>query len=81
MRSVISALRPFIDSMNLSRERSLVTFLAVALVILRSSAFVFGRAPQFDSDQAIVGLMAKHLSEFRALPVLYSFSEVALLSD
>ena len=57
--------------MNLSRERSLVTFLAVALVILRSSAFVFGRAPQFDSDQAIVGLMAKHLSEFRALPVFF----------
>ncbi len=45
--------------------------LAIAVVILRSSAFVLGTAPQFDSDQAIVGLMAKHLSEFRALPVFF----------
>ena len=57
--------------MGLSRERALVTFLAIALILLRSSALVFGRAPQFDSDQAIVGLMAKHLSELRALPVFF----------
>src|SRR6185369_9274700 len=25
----------------------------------------------FDSDQAIVGLMAKHLSEFRAVPLFF----------
>ena len=54
-----------------SRERALVAFLAIALVFLRSSALVFGRAPQFDSDQAIVGLMAKHLSELRALPIFF----------
>ena len=54
-----------------SRERALVMILAIALVLLRSSALVFGRAPQFDSDQAIVGLMAKHLSELRALPIFY----------
>ena len=58
-------------SLGLSRERALVASFAVALVLLRSGAFVIGRAPQFDSDQAIVGLMAKHLSEFRALPVFF----------
>ena len=54
-----------------SREQALVTFVAVAIVLLRSSALVFGQAPQFDSDQAIVGLMAKHLSELRALPIFF----------
>ena len=29
----------------------------------------FAKATAFDSDQAIFGLMAKHLSELRALPV------------
>ncbi len=47
------------------RESTLVVSVVIALVLLRSSAFVFGRAAYFNSDQAIVGLMAKHLSEFR----------------
>ena len=43
---------------------------AIALVVLRSIVAV--RYEQnFDSDQAIVGLMAKHLSEFRAFPVFF----------
>ena len=42
--------------------------LASGLVLLRSAVFVFFDAI-FDSDQAIVGLMAKHLGEGRALPV------------
>lgn len=71
MRSIVAALRLPAGSGSLERERVLVIALAVAVVILRSSASVFGRAPQFDSDQAIVGLMAKHLSEFRALPVFF----------
>ena len=41
---------------------------AAALVLLRSAIFVFLDSV-FDSDQAVVGLMAKHLSEGRALPV------------
>ena len=53
------------------RERILVIALAVGLVLLRSAVFVFGTQPQFDSDQAIVGLMAKHLSEMRALPIFF----------
>ena len=50
------------------QERAVVFTLAVTLVLLRSAVFVFFDAV-FDSDQAIVGLMAKHLSDGRALPV------------
>jgi len=46
----------------------LVFGIATALVLLRSAIFVFFDAV-FDSDQAIVGLMAKHLGEGRALPI------------
>jgi hypothetical protein len=43
---------------------------AAALILFRS--FVFLRYEQnFDSDQAIVGLMAKHLSEFRSFPLFF----------
>jgi hypothetical protein len=41
------------------------------LVIARSAVFVFWPASQFDSDQAVTGLMAKHLAELRALPVFW----------
>jgi len=43
---------------------------AVALVVFRSLVFLCYEQ-NFDSDQAIVGLMAKHLSEFRALPLFF----------
>jgi hypothetical protein len=42
-----------------------------ALVIARSAVFVFSPGSQFDSDQAVTGLMAKHLSELRAFPVFW----------
>ena len=42
-----------------------------ALVILRSAVVVFFPASHFDSDQAVTGLMAKHLSELRAFPVFW----------
>jgi hypothetical protein len=42
-----------------------------ALVVLRSVVFVFWPASHFDSDQAVTGLMAKHLSELRAFPVFW----------
>ena len=50
------------------QERGLVFTLAAGLVLLRSAVFVFFDAV-FDSDQAIVGLMAKHLSDGRTFPV------------
>lgn len=49
-------------------ERALVLWLAAALVLFRSAVFVFFEGA-FDSDQAIVALMAKHLSEGRTFPV------------
>ena len=52
----------------MSQQRMLVFACAAALVLLRSAIFVFFDSV-FDSDQAVVGLMAKHLSEGRALPV------------
>ena len=52
--------------MNRATERTLIALCAAALLLLRSSAFIFGDTAQFDSDQAIFGLMAKHMSEMRA---------------
>jgi hypothetical protein len=43
----------------------------VALVVLRSAVFVFWPQAHFDSDQAVTGLMAKHLRELRAFPVFW----------
>jgi hypothetical protein len=43
---------------------------AVAIVILiRSAVFVFWEQTHFDSDQAVIGLMAKQFSEGRAFPM------------
>lgn len=44
----------------------------VALVVLaRAAVFLIRPESYFDADQAIVGLMAKHLSELRAFPVFF----------
>src|SRR5829696_4262387 len=42
-----------------------------AVVLIRSAVFVFWPASHFDSDQAVTGLMAKHLAELRAFPVFW----------
>ena len=42
-----------------------------ALVLARAAIFLLSPEAYFDSDQAIVGLMAKHLSELRAFPVFF----------
>ena len=44
---------------------------AVLLVVARSLVFAVYEQANFDSDQAIVGLMAKHLAEGRALPLFF----------
>jgi hypothetical protein len=51
------------------RERWILIAIVVALVIWRCGVFVFWEEADFDSDQAIMGLMAKHLIEGRAFPV------------
>lgn len=45
--------------------------LASALVVARSIVWIFFEQSHFDSDQAIVGLMAKHLAEGRAFPLFF----------
>jgi hypothetical protein len=40
-----------------------------ALIVLRSAVFTLAPGAAFDSDQAVMGLMAKHLSEGRAFPL------------
>src|SRR3954470_22997594 len=46
--------------------------LALALIVVaRSAVFVFAPASHFDSDQAVTGLMAKHLAELRGFPVFW----------
>lgn len=55
-----------------SRPARLITATALAgLVIVRAFPFVWWSGTHFDSDQAIVGLMAKHISEGRAFPLYY----------
>jgi hypothetical protein len=43
----------------------------VALVVFRAFVWVWYPHADFDSDQGIVGLMAKHLAEGRAFPLFY----------
>lgn len=43
--------------------------LAAALVVLRTVVFVTHPSISFDADQAVIGLMAKHIAEGRAWPV------------
>jgi hypothetical protein len=54
-----------------ARERAIVAAVALSLILVRSIVFVFWNQTHFDSDQAITGLMAKHISEGRAFPVFW----------
>ena len=53
------------------KTRRLILLGLVVLTIARSAVFVFAGTSHFDADQAVTGLMAKHLSELRALPVYW----------
>src|SRR5262245_52090017 len=52
-----------------SREFRTVLAVATLLIIFPSAVLVFWPQSYFDSDQAIFGLMAKHIAELRAFPV------------
>lgn len=54
------------------RRRELIacSIVAVLLVLLRSFVFL-AHERFFDSDQAVIGLMAKHLSELRTFPLFF----------
>ena len=56
-----------------------VIVVTAALVLLRAVAYLRFEQLEFDSDQAIIGLMAKHLVEGRALP-LFFYGQTYLLA-
>jgi hypothetical protein len=51
------------------RRLTIAVAVAVVLVLARSAVYLFWEQAGFDSDQAIFGLMAKHLVEGRAFPM------------
>jgi hypothetical protein len=57
------------DPSRRRRERWIVAALVTALVLARSAVFLVWPQAHFDSDQGVMGLMAKHLSEGRAFPM------------
>src|SRR5215212_1069663 len=54
---------------------------ACLCVIARSAVFLAYEQAFFDSDQAIVGLMAKHLIEGQAIPLFYYGQAYMLVVD
>src|SRR3954468_550537 len=52
-----------------SRDWRTLIPIAIFLIVIRSAVFMFWPQAYFDSDQAIHGLMAKHIAEGRAFPV------------
>src|SRR5207245_10217645 len=58
-------------ALTLLRRHAFLIAVAVAIVTFRSLVYLLFEQMGFDSDQAIVGLMAKHLSEGRAFPLFY----------
>src|SRR5262245_4758205 len=53
------------------REQIAVIAAAVVLVLLRSIVPTVYEGFYFDSDQAIIGLMARRLSHFEGFPLFY----------
>lgn len=66
---------------RLRHRRELLGILLVAcgLVLARSAVYIADNQAFFDSDQAITGLMAKHLLEGRAFP-LFFYGQAYLLA-
>lgn len=58
-----------IRHVKLRTERLVVLAAVVVVILVRSAIFVFWEQAHFDSDQAVIGLMAKQLSEGRAFPM------------
>jgi hypothetical protein len=51
------------------RQRAMVMAIVAAVIVARSAVFIFWEQSYFDADQAVIGLMGKHLSELRAFPL------------
>ncbi len=56
---------------RLARRELWIAAIAAAALLVFRSVVPLAYQQLFDSDQAIVGLMAKHLSEFRAFPLFF----------
>ena len=70
-----NAIRPIHSILDGGRHEALFFMgLAVLLVLVRTATFALVEGIVFNSDEAIYGLMAKHLSEFRTFP-LFSYGE------
>jgi len=67
--------------MSRRQEMAVALTVAAALVLFRSIVFIAYEHAFFDSDQAIVGLMAKHLVEGRAFPLFYYGQTYMLVVD
>lgn len=61
------------------RRLTIAMAAAVVLVLARSAVFLFWEQAAFDSDQAIFGLMAKHIVEGRAFP-MFLYGDYYLLA-
>jgi hypothetical protein len=59
------------ESHPANARRLAIAALVALAVVARSAVFVFWEQAHFDADQAITGLMAKHIVERRAFPVFY----------
>jgi hypothetical protein len=59
------------DAGRRRRERWLAAALLVVLVLFRSAVFILWEESHFNADQAVMGLMAKHITEARAFPVFF----------
>jgi hypothetical protein len=64
---------PSVRAQTLRTNLPLVAALAASstLIIIRSIVWIFFEQSGFDADQAVVGLMAKHLADGRAFPLFY----------
>jgi hypothetical protein len=63
--------QPTTVSARTSRHWWLAAGVIAAVVLFRAAVFVFWERAHFDADQAITGLMGKHLAEGRALPLFW----------
>ena len=62
--------RAVIDRLTFQKDaRWVVSFAILLITLARSVVFIFWEQSHFDANQAVIGLMAKHLAELRALPV------------
>jgi hypothetical protein len=67
--SILPSAPETVPARSYSRERVVILTLLIVLTAFRCAVFVIFEGSDFDSDQALLGLMAKHLIEGRAVPV------------